>query len=221
MEKNSVVSLAGIEPFATGTTRKCYVHPHNPSVCIKILLIPGARRHRWSQRKQVYRYSVWYRLKRFTKHLSDANLNEWQGHLHAQSQRGEWVWRHLPRCYGFVETDLGLGLAVELLRHDNGEIATTLSERFRQRGEDASFRSAWAEFKDFVLKIGIYTRSLHNVLSVVKNGEERLYFAEPKWRRPGFSRVPYFRRKRLVRKIALMENEIIRARRLPSESGAV
>lgn len=199
-----IINLAHAEPFAAGMTRRCYVHPHNPALCVKIV-IPGAEKKERLNNLPFYSPRRLMPLSHF-----NPNLHESQGYRHAEAMRSEAVWNHIPRFHGFVKTDLGTGLMVELLRHDDGDIATPLDKRLLS-GADDSCRRAFAEFCRFMLTSSFYTNSLCNVLCVRNNEKERLYLAECKYRRPGLTHLPFVRHKRLLRMIARLEKKFNQA----------
>ena len=79
-----------------GLHRECYVHPEDPSLCIKIVVAGDSSE---SQREQKY-----YRL------LQKRNTS----------------WEILARFYGVVDTNLGCGAVFDLIRNYDGECSKTL-----------------------------------------------------------------------------------------------
>ncbi|WP_227370548.1 YrbL family protein [Halomonas sp. M20] len=75
-----------------GTERNCYRHPQDPTRCVKIA-------HNFKNNKQQNRKDYEY----FTK-LERRGID----------------WSHLPRCHGWVETNLGDGLVFDLLQDTEG-----------------------------------------------------------------------------------------------------
>lgn len=203
MKNTDIINLAHADPFAAGRTRRCYVHPHNPALCVKIV-IPGATKKKY-KKLPVYSPRRLLPLSHF-----DPNLCELRGYRQAEAMRNEAVWKHIPRFRGLVKTDLGTGLAVELLRHDDGEIATPLNKRLLS-GADDSCRQAFAEFCRFMLASGFYTCALYNVLSVCHNNEEHMYLAECKGSHPVSARLLFLRRRRLLRIIERLEKKFNQA----------
>lgn len=179
-----MIKLSHLQPFAKGTTRHAYVHPDHADQCLKIL--PAA-----------------------AKAGKDHNNNEWKGYCAAAKMRDEAVWEHIPRCYGFVETDLGKALCVQLIRNaDDLSFAASLDKRIEQGGADDSLKRSFEVFKTFALRTGFYTNCLGNIISArLADGKERLYFAECKYRRPGLTFIPAVLQKRTQKKIARLQME--------------
>lgn len=82
--------------IGTGSHRKCYVHPENKDLCVKIIFNEDLKE---SKREQSY-----YRL------LEKRNIS----------------WEMLPRYYGVIESNLGHGAVFDLIRDYDGEISKTL-----------------------------------------------------------------------------------------------
>lgn len=74
---------------------------------------------------------------------------------HLEKIGDEKIWQHIPRHYGFINTDLGRGGVFQLVRNDDGTIALPLIEEIR-RGNVVS-DAALEEFFCF-LRLG-YLRS--------------------------------------------------------------
>ncbi len=85
-------------PFAEGRERRCYLHPQDPD---KVIKIPKG-----AETVQTRRELVFFR-----------NLQK----------RGFADYSHLPRFYGTVETNLGQGLVIELIRDRDGQISRSLN----------------------------------------------------------------------------------------------
>lgn len=137
-----------------GATRRCYQHPNNESLCIKI-------DNGKELVKPTYRESLYYAKlsKRWRKVPYDV----------------------IPAFHGFEETNLGLGGVFELCRNeDDGQVAITLSEfidRPMNASERALLQRAINEFCEKLLKSWIVSTDLksHNICVVrLLNGEIRL-----------------------------------------------
>ncbi len=186
--KNTVI-LSANDYFAAGRTRRCYVSPQNPSQCLKIV-IPGSDGLKLRNKK--YR-----RL--FPASRYNPNMIEWRCYQKVEKMNDETLWQHIPRCYSFVNTNIGQALVLELLCHADGSISTPLIQRIQQ-GVDESLLSAYNEFLDFIRRSGFYTTEVNNINCVrLPDGSERLYFVECRYRRPGLTFIPAIRRRRLER----------------------
>lgn len=196
-----MIKLSHLSPFAEGRTRRCYIHPDNSDLCLKVV-IPGMGAE-VKQKKKLHR-----RL--FPSSFYDPNFNEWRGYCRAEKAGNLALMRHIPRYYGFSETDLGKALTVQLLRHPNGVIGTPLIERLSQ-GFDDSLRQAFTELKNTILDTGCYTTDVNNLISIrLEGGDERLFFAECKYRRPGMTIFPPLRRRRMRRILTRLERSLVK-----------
>lgn len=93
--------------FAKGTTRKCFYHPDNEGLCIKIPMTDQGDRNK-GIKKAVLRENKFY------KKLQKRNIN----------------WQHLSQYKGDIETNLGIGSVYQLIRDDNGHISQSLESYF-------------------------------------------------------------------------------------------
>jgi hypothetical protein len=96
--------------------------------------------------------------------------------------------QHLPRSYGIVETDLGPGLVLDLVRDHDGNIARSIRELISTGFSLGDFKPAFDEFSEFLLKHVVLTRNLHDHNLVAQHrddGSWRLYlidgFGDPAW----------------------------------------
>lgn len=94
--------------FSKGTTRKCFLHPENNDLCIKIPLENEGKRTRGILR-------AISRENKFYLFLKKRNVS----------------WEHLSEYKGDVDTTFGRGSVYQLIRNDDGEISTNL-ERYLQ-----------------------------------------------------------------------------------------
>ncbi len=91
-----VIQLCRERRFASGYHRDCFVHPGNESRCIKV---SRGGDHRETMRETEY-----------FEHLERRGI----------------PWDLIPRCHGYVETNLGAGAVFDLVRDADGEIAKPL-----------------------------------------------------------------------------------------------
>ncbi len=169
-----MIKLSDRLPFAEGSTRKCFVHPHDNGKVIKIVK-PG----RCGEAKR--RYAPWY--KRFlAPEFFDDNAHDLQGHQYFASLNNERIWDHIPCGYGSVETDLGSGVVGELLRSYNGEIALNFADYIREKGELSQVdRDALLEFDKFMRKhapVSISILPFNFVMRFLSPNSYRLYLVE-------------------------------------------
>lgn len=158
-----VLRLGHIEPFAIGGTRRCYVHPDDETLCVKVLRpdrTPSARRAV---------ATGWRRLKRLPSF--DDQRKEHKAYRHL-IRRGQLDWSHVPRFYGTVETDQGLGIVTALFRDWDGGYPKNLEELLPS-GMTDSLDAAIREFKGWLRRELFLTRDLlpHNIIAVADSAE--------------------------------------------------
>ncbi len=151
------IKLAEQQPFAIGGRRLCYVHPFEPDKCIKVLRTDDRRTVRLQSKKK----SVLFGFRR----EYDNNAHEKQILDRLMHCIGPDMAHHLPRCHGYVETDLGAGLVLDLVRDHDGPISRSLRELISSGFALEQFRPAFQELEDFFLKHVILTRAVldHNI----------------------------------------------------------
>ena len=156
-----MLKLADLEPFAIGGTRRCYIHPQDERLCVKVLRpdrTPVAR-HQAAQ--------GWRRLK--GKRGFDDQRKERKAY-DALLKRGWRNWRHVPRYHGTVATDRGIGIVTDLQRNCDGDFPLNLEELLPNGMTDA-LASAIAEFKAWLRQDLFLSRDLlpHNILAVAES----------------------------------------------------
>lgn len=96
-----------------GRHRVCYIHPKDPRKCIKVIYNSGS--HAFQEIKREVSY---YR------HL-EKYLKDWSG---------------LPRFYGEVDTNLGIGYVYDRIIDFDGRPSETMDQRYRDIHTEASFK---------------------------------------------------------------------------------
>ncbi|WP_237057000.1 YrbL family protein [Microbulbifer sediminum] len=152
------ILLTPEKPFAQGGNRLCFIHPGDASRCIKV-------------RRPDFTLADRRRKKGFPKNLKplssfDDNLEEMRVMTALRKQYGELVFRHVSRCFGFVETDMGPGLVSELIRDANGAISQTLKKVIWDEGLTEECRGAVEALAVFWEKNLVPSRHLllHNIV---------------------------------------------------------
>lgn len=174
----NVLALKNLEPFGIGGRRMCYVHPHEPGKCVKVL--------RTDARRTV----------RHKKHIIPANWRrEYNNNTHEmrilealERRIGPTMAAHLPRSYGLVPTDLGPGLVLDLIRDAEGGISRSIRELITVGHDITTFRDSFDEFGRFLSNNLVLTRNLldHNLV-IRMDGETpgAMYlidgFGDPAW----------------------------------------
>ena len=150
--------LTGQEPFARGGNRLCFVHPEDDLRCIKV-------------RRPDFTLEDRRREKGFPKNLKplasfDDNREEYLVMKQLMRTYGEPVFRHISRCFGFVDTDLGKGLVSELIRDHDGAISQTLKKYLWDHGLTEACQAAINDLCRFWEQKVIPSRDLllHNIV---------------------------------------------------------
>ena len=142
--------LSGLEPFAKGGYRHCYVHPDNADLCVKVVARAEDPRCHTAQRREIAD-CMWLK-----KHWSDAMFDR------------------IPAFEGVVETDLGVGIVMRLCRDSDGRISRTLGDLIRERGLTPSLMRAVDDLERWLRKQRLLTRDTgpKNVVAVRSGVDE-------------------------------------------------
>lgn len=203
---SDVIELGKVEPLARGGHRVVYPYPGKPGWCIKIESPTPERKARDCRR-------FWRRL--LSGQSQEDGENRWEYAAYDELQRSgnPELWRHIPRCRGWVETDLGRGLVVEWITREDGSPAESFAQRVRNNF-DKDARRALQEVEEWMLKHRVRVGDLHPSNLVFgtdgENGGERLFVIDGMGDRDLIWR-PYLRLLRPIkirRKIRRMERRI-------------
>ncbi len=164
------ILLSNLKPFAVGSNRQVFVHPLDSNKCIKVLL-PQPRGMQYMQERSLGRWfcgeSHYNKMKR-----------DIRGYAYIESLRNPIAYRHIPRFYEVVQTDLGDGLVAQLLRDYDGSVSQTFKSRLSVVGYDNDIQQVVAEYKNFLLQNEIIISDINwgNLLLVkTEPNRERLY----------------------------------------------
>lgn len=117
-----------------GLHRECYVHPEDPSRCVKIVVAGSGKENR---REQAY---------------------------YAALERRGVTWEMLPRFHELVRTNLGEGAVFDLVRDYDGRISFTLGHYLASEQltslHAAALRRALENLKNYLLDNRIITMTL-------------------------------------------------------------
>lgn len=120
--KENIIRLSQLSPFARGQMRICFVHPCDAAKCIKVASADGKRRLQRARWRALL-------LPRTLPVFGRREFAECRRLLECGNKK---IRRHIPRHFGFVDTDLGRGAVVELIRNPDGTIAPTLREKIKR-----------------------------------------------------------------------------------------
>ena len=152
-----MINLDGIKPFAEGGNRMCFVHPDNPSRCLKVVH-PGLP-------SKIKNNKSWYKRFRSIESFDD-NLREQKAYdQKALKNDDPNLWLHLARWYGMTETSIGIASETELIR--NGDtIAETLETYLFREGITEEIKASIADFEQWLKDHLVLTKNLipHNLV---------------------------------------------------------
>lgn len=155
----SPIALSGTEPFAVGGRRRCYAHPLELNKCIKILRTDSKRTVRMAKSKGL--------IPRQWRREYNNNAHEQKILESLEHQIGSDLDQHLPRSYGNVETDLGPGLVLTLVRDHDQKISRSIRELITAGMDVDLLRPAFDQFSEFLLHHRVLTRTIldHNIVA--------------------------------------------------------
>jgi PhoP regulatory network protein YrbL len=193
----TLLELKGREPFGVGGRRLCFVHPHDPKKCVKVLRTDERRTVR---HKKTIIPAHWRRE-------YDNNAHERRILEDLEKRIGPMMGRHLPRSYGMAATDLGPGLVLDLVRDHDGGISRSIRELITTGYDLPKLKPSFLKFGDFLSNHLILTRSLldHNlVVEMREDGPGPVFlidgFGDPAWI-PFSKWIPALGRAKVARRI--------------------
>lgn len=146
-QSGEIIALDPGSLVGRGLHRECFVHPENPSRCIKIVVAGTGDENR---REQAYYASL--------------------------ARRGV-SWEMLPRFHGLVLTSLGEGAVFDLVRDYDNRVSLTLGHYLASRQlsqlHGAELRRALDRLKGYLLENRIITMTLKpkNILFQLETAE--------------------------------------------------
>ena len=153
-----MINLDGLQPFAEGGNRQCFIHPNNSYRCLKVSLE--------EQSKKVKQNAPWYKKLRSEKSFDD-NLREQKAYdQRALRKDNSDKWKHLAKWYGMVETSIGPASETELIRDNQNNISSTLETYLFSYGMTDEIKIALDEFESWLRSSLVLTKNIipHNVV---------------------------------------------------------
>ncbi|AKH68646.1 PhoP regulatory network protein YrbL [Spongiibacter sp. IMCC21906] len=164
-------SLRHRQPFAGGGNRLCFVHPEKYDLCIKV-------------RRPDFTLEDRRRKKGFPKNLKplssfDDNLDEFRVMQALERYYPDDIFKHVSRCYGYVNTDMGPGLCSELIRDSDGKISISLKQYLWEQGYTQDCQRAADELVEHWRQYSVPSRDLivHNIVlqkDISSDGKETI-----------------------------------------------
>ncbi len=145
------ILLKNKEFLFRGSNRICFVHPDDHNKILKVVIPekkPEARRRAAPLYKKIRPLGAF-----------DINLKELNAFKNL-GKKGDEVWKHFPKCFGIVETDLGDALCQELIREWDGTISKTVEYYLNEKSMTGEMKRAVDEFLLFLLNQMIIVRDL-------------------------------------------------------------
>lgn len=174
----NILTLKELEPFGVGGRRLCFVHPHDPNKCVKVLRTDEYR---------VVRHNPHTIAARWRREYNN-NTHEMRILEGLEKRIGPVMSSHLPRSYGMVPTDLGSGLVLDLIRDHDGRISRSIRELITVGHDLSTLRDSFDGFGRFLLDNLVLTRNLldHNlVVQMQSSGIGPMFlidgFGDPAW----------------------------------------
>lgn len=124
------LQLKAAKPVVTKRRKYIFEHPHDERLLIKVVRKEGTYR-KWGLRKYYKRWrrgSVYFDFIRVLKEYILIRASS-EGHVPS-----------IPRVFGLIDTDLGLGLVVEKISAPDGRLAPSLIAIVREGGLTADIR---------------------------------------------------------------------------------
>ncbi|MEM6552388.1 MAG: YrbL family protein [Planctomycetota bacterium] len=178
-----------------GANRACYQHPEDARRCIKVDLPEGQGTRR------------------------GLNQIEFEHYGKLADRLGERLYRHAPRCHGFVETSLGPGLCFDRVLNADGSPSVRINFFIKHHSRDLEQVVQLVDrLHGFVRDAGVllFDVNRHNLLvRVDAAGEPELIVIDWKGAQalrewlPVSSLLPYFGRRKVARRFARLREQSV------------
>lgn len=169
--------------IGSGVDRTVYAHPQDGKRCIKIPKCDVINDFRITG----LRDNIYYLSRRCDKRYFDFNFTDVQyAERLKKKHMTDSVFRHLPICHGFVETNLGKGVLWQRIQNFDGSDCYTLRDCSNSPGllgekEKDILRNALEEFFSWQIDNGIMLREMaliNTLICQVKPSKYRLYHVD-------------------------------------------
>lgn len=158
-------------PIARGNRRLVFVHPENPSICLKVAA-PG------KSPTEIRDSKYWYKRLRPVHSYDDNHIELCEYQRLIRTVANPTV--GLPRIYGLAATNLGPALMQDLIRNSDGTVSSNLKdylEGFRICPERVrALTNSAAQFTDWLINNKIVVHDLHLQNVVVQETPNSLRF---------------------------------------------
>ena len=171
-----MLRLSAHQPFASGEERDVYLHPEDDGKCIKISNVTPPEDFR---PKGLRDWLFWVTRGRNTGYF-DINYTDDLFYQQLGQRNDPEVFKHIPKCYGLIDTDLGKGLVCELIQNEDSTPCTTMKQYIQKHGaiSDGKVIRAIDGFLSWLVEKNIFLREMggtNTFFQYSKNGEVKLY----------------------------------------------
>ena len=171
-----MIKLSIQQPFASGEERDVYFHPEDDGKCIKISNV----RPSVDFRPETLRDRLFWVTRGCNTNYFDINYTDALFYQQLSRRNDPEVFKHLPKCYGLVDTDLGMGLVCELIRNGDGTNCMTMKQYIQKHGtiSDPKVIKAVDDFLNWLVDKNIFLREMggtNTFFQYNKTGQVKLY----------------------------------------------
>jgi hypothetical protein len=137
-------------PIGMGNRRQVFIHPDHPDLCVKIARNDHIRQS-LDKRGGIYRL--------MPTHWRDDNwLEAYAYRQKALRDDSSPAWRHVPRLYGWQDSDLGCGLVFDFYRTAQGQPAPSLQQVLQSGLSNEQLDRALIELTQFLNTTDVWMR---------------------------------------------------------------
>ena len=147
-----ILHLADEAPVAKGRMRLVFRHPHDSSLLVKVIR-PDIINQRWGSGMPWYK-----KQRRYRQYISF--IRETEEYIAAYAQHGGSV-SFAQKITGYVETDLGLGMAMEAALDRDNNLAPTLAHLALEKLLDNEMRAELRRFTAALIESDIIVADLN------------------------------------------------------------
>ncbi len=154
---DQILHLKDARTFAQGQNRLCFAHSDD-GLCIKVVKAGSIKALRAKR-------SFFKNLR--PDYYFDDNLNEYKAYQqNAITNGGEGVFDHIPRCYGWQKTDIGMGLVLDYFKLPSGAPCETLETYLHRDGLTADIEEKLNTLAHYLCTTQLMTKNIlpHNVV---------------------------------------------------------
>jgi hypothetical protein len=172
MMSRFLIDLTDVQPFAKGDNRLCFIHPGDPTRCLKVMK-PGLVGRQFAA-------APWHKKLR-GKDSMDDNQREIKAYgQRAVRQGGTRVWEHLPRWHGVVQTTLGTANETDFISAAPGEAAPTLESLLQVDGLSRPVTESLEVLGAWLRHTQVLSRNLlpHNIVARPEGEGYRLFIID-------------------------------------------